>query len=236
MLTTFGQSNIETELAKIKADIKKNLIYGHKTYHESIVDIDNDGDNDYLFLSERSESKDIQVFINNNNHLEKQIEEFCHYYSLYNNGNQKRLSVIFRGCCGDHYSTSNKVYDFEKDKAVLIENYSEFNEMIVPKFFLDSPYQVTIINNDYNLRYIPNIEKVEEREYSKLEKGTNIIATLQSNTSAKVLSEIVEDENRKWLYVEIDPNELSEKKSDVSLFNKEQKTRGWISGKFVRKK
>lgn len=231
----FAQSALQKELLKIEAE-NKNQMMGSPDLHKLVIDLDNDGDSDYIFAFVCSELYCINVYMNENGHLKKVINEMGGLPHLYSKSDGKQLTISHNGCCGDHYTSSNITFDFKNDAAITTENYSQSENMLVPKFYVENSYRVTILNEDYNLRFSPNTaENRYARQDGVLEAKTNILAKLPTNISVKVLSEIIEKDDRTWLYVEVLNKDVNEKKSIVELFNVQQNLRGWISAKYVRK-
>lgn len=203
------------------------------------IDLDNDNDLDYIYLYKCGEPKCIEVYLNTNKKLEKVISEFCYNYYLYNNS-LKELFIKQNHCCGESPFTSNRVFNFHSDKIVTKENYVIFNdshELLEPSSFLSSPYNVKILNNNYNVRFSPNIKVLNEDESMfACEPNTNIIAKLKEGSGVTVLAELIK-EDRIWLFVEIDSKCLNfnQCRNPINYNFKGQKLRGWISNNFTEK-
>lgn len=232
----FSQNGFQEQLEIIEENIKSNSI---SDYQKLESDLDNDNDLDYIYLYQCGEPKCLEVYLNVNQKLQRVISEFCFDYYLYN-GKNKNLIIKRNHCCGESPFTSNRVFNFKSDKITLKENYVIFNEgheLLNPETFLTSNYEVKILNNNYNVRFSPNIRKyTEDESVFSCEPNTNIIGKLKANSTVKVLSELIK-ENRIWLFVEIESESLNLNKynNPINYNFKEQKLRGWISNNFVEK-
>ena len=234
---SFSQAELSKEIELIEKNIKANS--ATKDFQKLETDLDNDKDLDYIYLYQCSEPKCIEVYLNVNQKLEKVISEFCYDYYLFNNL-KKDLVIKQNHCCGESPYTSNRVFNFYSDKISLKENYVIFNEgyeLLEPVLYLTSPYNVKVLNNNYNVRFSPNIREYSEDESMfSCEPNTNIIGKLKVNSNPKVLSELIR-ENRIWLFIEIDSESLNSSlcNNPIDYEFKEQKLRGWISNNFVEK-
>ncbi|WP_324027795.1 hypothetical protein QSV08_07570 [Maribacter sp. BPC-D8] len=235
-ISSFSQNELEKQIELIEKNIQLNSM---SDFEKIETDLDNDNDLDYIYLYQCSEPKCIEVYLNVNQKLEKVISEFCYNFYLYN-GTNKDLVIKQNHCCGESPFTSNRVFNFHLDQTITKENYVLYNEsyeLFEPSFYLSTSYDVKILNNNYNVRFSPNIREydVNESQFS-CETKTNIIGKLKVNSSTKVLSELIKG-NRIWLFVEIE----SENLNDTECYNpidydfKDQKLRGWISNNFVSK-
>ncbi|MFD0994239.1 hypothetical protein [Tenacibaculum geojense] len=232
----FSQEKLKSQIEIIEKNIKVNSI---SDFEKLQTDLDNDNDLDYIYLYQCGEPKCIEVYLNVNNKLKKVINEPCYNYYLYN-GDIKHLTLKLNHCCGESPFTSNRVFNFKFDKVITIENYVLFNEsyeLLKPDNYLLSVYNVKILNNNYNVRFSPNIKEYDEDESMfSCEPNTNIIGRLKENSTVKVLSELIK-ETRIWLYVEIESNSLNHQlcNNPIDYEFKGQKLRGWISNNFVEK-
>ncbi|AUC75517.1 hypothetical protein [Olleya sp. Bg11-27] len=231
-----SQNKIQTQLELIEKTIISN---GIPDYQKLEIDLDNDNDLDYIYLYQCSEPKCIEVYLNVDNNLDKVISEFCYNYFLYQDL-KKDLIVKLNHCCGESPFTSTRVFNFNADNIVIKENYVLFNstyELISPEIYLSSTYIVKVINNNYNVRFSPNIKEYSEDDAMfSCESKTNIIGKLKANSNIKVLAELIK-ENRTWLFVEIDSASLNTTtcNNPIDYEYDNQKLRGWISNNFVEK-
>ncbi|QCE42071.1 hypothetical protein [Psychroserpens sp. NJDZ02] len=233
---SLSQNQLKKQIELIEQNIKSNSM---SDFQKLETDLDNDNDLDYIYLYQCSEPKCIEVYLNVNQKLEKVISEFCYNYYLYN-GVSKDLVVKQNHCCGESPFTSNRIFNFHLDKTIIKENYVIFNdsyELLEPNSYLSNAYNVKIINNNYNVRFSPNIRVYDEDESMfACETKTNVIGKLKKDSTTKVLSELIKG-NRIWLFVEIDSEDLNDTQctNPIDYGFKGQKLRGWISNNFVEK-
>lgn len=227
-------NSIKHKIDSIEKGIREKTM---SDFEKKIIDIDNDGDDDYLYFYQPAESKYLEVYLNNNSlNLKKVIDEFCYTYSLNNN----KLQVKRNHCCGESPFKSVRKYGLKKDSVFIIENYVLCNneqELVEPKNILNKEqiYNVRIKTSDYNVRYSPNIKYFKEEDsFFSCEENTNIIGKLKKNSSVKVLS-TMKTKERNWLFVEIDEKNLNAEKcqSPITYDYKNQKLRAWISDKLT---
>jgi len=236
-LIGFSQNGLGKELKSIEKNIESNSMNGFKKLE---VDLDNDNDLDYIFLYQCSESKCLEVYMNIDDELEKVIFEYCYDFFLYENNYKKDLKIKLNHCCGESPFTSIKSYNFEHNKSLLKDSYVIFNdsyELLYPEVILEEPYQIKITNDNYNIRFAPNIKEYSEGDSMfSCEPKTNVIGKLKIDSKLTVLSKLIK-EKRTWLFVEIDNSQLVEGlcKSPIDYEFKNQKLRAWISAKFVEK-
>ncbi|WP_299677010.1 hypothetical protein [uncultured Tenacibaculum sp.] len=232
----FSQNNLKEQLEVIEKKIKSVSI---TDFQKLEVDLDNDNDLDYIYLYACAEPNCIEVYLNINQNLKKVIHEFCNNYYLYD-GKQKDLVVKQNHCCGESPFTSHRVFNFQSDTLIIKENYVIFNEsyeLLKPETKLPKTYTVKTINDNYNIRFSPNIKKYSESESAfSCVTNTNIIGKLKKGSTIKVLSELIKKE-RIWLFVEIESESLNNTLcyNPINYEFKKQKLRGWISNNFVEK-
>lgn len=232
----FSQNEMKEQIKFIEKNINSNSI---SDFDKLQIDLDNDNDLDYIYLYQCAEPKCIEVYLNKNQKLEKVISEFCYKYFLYSKMD-KNLVVKQNHCCGESPFTSNRVFNFQSDKMIIKESYVVFNdsyELLEPDYYLYEPYNVQILNNNYNVRYSPHIREYDQNEsVFSCETKTNIIGKLKKDRKTKVLAELIK-ENRTWLFVEIDSKSLNftQCRNPIDYEFEGQKLRGWISNSFVEK-
>lgn len=252
-----SQNNIQKQLENIEKSIKESSIPGGYTC--TAIDIDNDGDVDYIITYQTAEPRSIRVYMNVNGKLEKVIDEFtgsieyeiAKYGELENMKN--RLVCTLGHCCGESYYHSVRSFEFENDQAILKENYVEFDAALpldyakqtdVPlRFWKTTVVYSVMLEREYNVRYFPSVDKFTPRnEYEKqiagiaCIEGTNIIVQVNKGVVADVLYEMPDSsDERKWLLVEIPNQYLTGNCNPVDFGFEGQKLRGWISDKYVTK-
>lgn len=233
----FCQEGLNSVIKLIEKRITENSMDGFKKLE---VDVDDDNDLDYIYLYQCGEPKCVEVYLNKRNRLEKVISEFCYIYYLYEDNGKKSITIPQTHCCGESPFTSFRTFNFTKDDIQLKDNYVLFNEsyeLLNPKVFLETSYYIKTINNDYNVRFSPNIRKyTQEESMFSCQPNTNIIGKLKKNSRLKVLSTLIKP-NRTWLFVEIESKHLNTTicYSPIDYGFKNQKLRAWISNKYTKK-
>ena len=239
ILQTFGQlSSLEELDNKVRKYAKE--AFDREEYDRIIVDSNNDKNDDVIYSYTCGELFCIRVFLNINGQYEEKLYGLYSYFSLYSFYDKKRLHLYEYSCCGESPFFSNKIYEFNKTSAILVEDYIETNDDYVenrflkPSKYLYKSYSVKIFNDDYNLRFSPDMEPFELNDdiFFTCDTKTNIIAKIKANSIVKVLAEFKTKE-RKWLYVEVEKQSIKDK-CRITDFES-QAIRGWISGNYVEK-
>ncbi|QNK64562.1 hypothetical protein H7F33_08815 [Pedobacter sp. PAMC26386] len=237
---SFGQT---PQLKEIENKIKKDAIGGK--FEKQVVDLNNDGKNDIIYLYQCGEPKCIKVLLNIEGVYKEQVAEQCNSYAIRKINNQKLIYLTLTHCCGESPYVSKRVFEFNKTSASLKENYVLTNDeytgniaLLMPLVYSENSVYVKVIADNYNLRFSPSIQKLEKEVKNTfvfgVEEGTNIIAKIKLGSTLKVLSELIE-KDRTWLFVEVEKNTIGEKNSPIDFDFKGQKLRGWISDKYVTK-
>ena len=217
---------------------------GSEAYNRVIIDLNNDENDDVIYSYICGELNCMRVFLNINGQYKEKL--FAHY-SSYSLSDSKKLHLYEYSCCGESPFFSNRIYEFNATSAILAENYIETNssytknKFLAPSNYLYKPYSVKILNEDYNLRFSPDMELFEDSDESFMftcEIRTNIIAKIRANAIVKVLAEF-ETKERKWLYVEVKRQSIKDR-CRITDFEEEsasqnQAIRGWIRGNYVER-
>ena len=227
---------------------------GREEYDRIIVDLNNDKNDDVIYSYVCGEYMCVRVFLNMNGQYEEKLSDFCSLYSLSNDESyaltsnnilslsfEKRLHLYDYGCCGENPFFSTKIYEFNKTSAILAENYLEThgyytkNKFLTPSNFL-KPYYAKIHNDDYNLRFSPDMEQFDDEDVNiTCEPKTNIIAKIKVNATVKVLAE-VETKERTWLYIEVEEKSIKDRCHIADYTSWQNPSiRGWVSGNYVEK-
>ena len=115
--------------------------------------------------------------------------------------------------------------------------YTGTTPFITPAKYLLKSYFVTVAIDAYKLRFSPSIAPLTAAETESFEwaceDSTNIIAKLKNGSRAKVLAEL-QQEGRRWLFVEVETGALAGDCNPVDFEFAGQKLRGWVSSSFVR--
>ncbi len=228
-------SGFQKQFDSIENKIKEKQI---NDFEKKSKDLDGDGDDDFIYLYQCGESDCIDIYMNKEEKLTKEISELCFKYLLKEN----KILIKRNHCCGESPYTSYRTFEFKKDSINLLDNYVLFNdskEFLSPKEMDISlnNYDVKIENDNYNIRFSPVIREYKEDEsYFSCVPNTNIIGKLKKNSILKVLFEI-KKEDRTWLFVEIKKNNLNSELCDnpINYNYKGQMLRAWISDTFTSK-
>jgi len=242
-----------TQLNKIVESIRKT------TKSEIITkcfDMDNDGDNDYLFSYRLGESMYFKVFINKNGNYELVNSEFGNISYDYENAVDFKPSTFVLNsklsqCCGESPFNSFRKFRYNNHDIDTLVNYVLYDyrtychdERVWDYLFdsdeiLSAPYSVKITIDNYNVRFSADMDK-HNADFVCVE-NTNIIGQLKKNAIVTVIAEEKRqaDKNlRTWLYVEIDKSDLNFETCSSPFaydFFKGQKLRAWISDKYTEK-
>ena len=233
----------------IKNTIAKSA-YGEIDIH--CIDLDNDGDNDYLFSYICGEPMCFEVYLTINGRLNKVIKEYGRISFDYQSSinflpSKMLLKADFNHCCGESPFNSFRRFTFHNDNFKLIENYVLFDHEnycederiwdynIIPRDFTKTDYSVRITKDGNNVRFSADLES-HIAEFTCVE-NTNIIGQLKEDAVVDVLTEYKgrDSESRTWLYVEISSPDLKTTRcnSPLSYEFENQKLRGWISNKYT---
>ena len=218
-----------------------DLVSNTKSYLDkfTFIDLDNDGDNDLIYIGESgAEPKCIRIFLNNKNTFNKVFDEFSNKPKLTFEGKKLiNLKVFQSHCCGESWDLHVKYFLFEISTNNLknnkIEDYYVFEANEEPLNYL-KPYKVkTTIA--VNARYSPAIGIIPKKEYKEeLKMSENIIGNLKTNVFLNVIGEKKDNKDgRTWLYVEAKKSQF-ENENFVIFGDEDQfSIRCWISKKNV---
>ena len=153
-----------------------------------------------------------------------------------NNGKISGIYIDESACCGDPISTlkyyqinyKNTVPTF--NKVIESRYFSEYNNSL-PKKQFDKPIKFRIDNENYSLRYAPEINDTSASSWNDL-KG-NVIGVIRKNEIGYALGKATDSTGRVWWFSAFAPNTKFS-----SLFNSESEDNnywklGWISSKYV---
>jgi len=250
-LLAYSQNN---SIDKIIDNYKKNYLTPGSDLNQKIVDLDNDNDLDYIFSFSCGEGNCLRVFINENGSFKKVIDEFgIVSFDLSNSQRNSPSKIILKSktnhCCGESPYGSFREFYFNNNQMYVksnyvIYNYDSYNNednyrlIINPWKILDQAYDITILFDNYNVRFSADLDS--HNSTFTCPDQTNIIAKLKKNSTVKVIAEHKgnDHEQRTWLYVEIPNSAIQENSCPPPLTYEfeNQKLRGWISNKSVRKK
>jgi hypothetical protein len=242
LMPASGQT-VSPQLEEIERKLKEYVISGD--LNRQVADLNRDGKDDVIYSCHCSESYCIWVYLHLDGQYVEQIHEFFSECELWNIDGKMLLYLQEHHCCGESPFISNRVFEFNDTQAVIRENYVtvsplyvEDRRQLTPPFYMEKPYPVKIVNDNYNLRFSPEIRVFKESNedfFFTCENYTNIIAKIKGNAVAKVLSALVKAD-RTWLFVEIESDAIRDKCTNpISFGYKDQKLRGWISANYVEK-
>lgn len=230
------------DIKQIEKGIKLQAMEGK--YQKKSVDLNNDGRIDVVYTYQCGEPKCVEVYLNIEGTYKKVVSEPFGNSKLDETTSKKQLQLILYHCCGESPYESRRLFGFGKNAALVEENYvltndeyvEEKNAMLLPTVYLATPRFVSNTIDNYNVRYSPTIKETGKKGVDDFvftcEEGTNIIAKLKQKSTIKVLAEKVETV-RTWLFVEIEKSAIVGECNPVNFDFKDQKLRGWISGKFT---
>ena len=238
-----------SELNKIIDSIKKKSIGEIST---KCIDLDNDGDKDYLFIYRCGESNCFEIYLTIDKKLERVIQELGNISYDFKDSVDFKTSYLelkseLNHCCGESPFDSYRKFVFKNDSYEIIENYVRYDYenycvddkiwyyTFLPSNFSSNYYSVKITENINNIRFSADLEK-HKADFVCIE-SSNVIGQLKKNAIVNVLAEKKgkDEDLRTWLYVEIDESDLNKEtcNSPLTYEFKEQKLRGWISNKYT---
>lgn len=231
------------QIDKIEQEIRSGAIGGE--FEKLSIDLNNDNIPDIIYLYQAAEPKAIEVYLNMDGTYKRMLKEMCSSYSLWQVGDVKKLQLTLYTCCGESPYISKRMFSFKQSQAQLLENYVITNRdyvanayLLVPEIYLPDTYYVRTTTENYNMRFLPSIDKFREADSETFsygcEDGTNIIAKIKIGSQLKVLAELIE-KDRTWLFVEMEESAIAEGCNPLNFDFDNQKLRGWVSGKFVKK-
>jgi hypothetical protein len=242
----FGQG---VSVDKIEQEMREYLLNPEKLT-KLAIDLNNDGKEDLIYSYKFGESLYAHVYLQINGEYAKQIEWAGGSYILEIGGNDDELRLEQGTCCGESPFRLYQTYRFEPASVRLVENYIATSgyytdgRMIAPSSILEKPYYVKTLNDNYNLRFSPDMKAFEDSDEDNFmftcQSKTNVIATIKSGARLKVLAELPEDD-RIWLYVEAEEKGIKDR-CDVTEFEDDSfkdhghpSVRGWVSGRYTEK-
>lgn len=205
------------------------------------IDIDNDQVNEIVYNGWNGGEGEMVVVYKL---IKNQLVEVQKFYGRIlsiriNEMNQTRFIVYDYSCCAgyvDHLQT----FDFNsKTKLFEIKSaIAKINQTDIPDTWLE-PFRFEIQKTPYNLRYSPEILKVQIRDspFSDPIKGENIAAIYQAGDKGTVYAESTDSSGRVWWFVVMD---AMPKSGEVVYYDgnnefKNYQPVGWISSKYVER-
>jgi hypothetical protein len=216
-----------------------------------VTDLNNDGKEDLIYSYECAEGLIcIRVYLQINGGYVKQLDIARGPYTLETFSGDKELRLTQGTCCGESPFKLYQTYRFEQASVRLVENYITTDgyytegRMIDPSFISERSYYVKTLNDNYNLRFSPDMKAFDfSMDFVfTCQPNTNVIATIKAGARLKVLAELPDDD-RTWLYVEVEEKDIKDR-CDVTdydgdfAFAKDHgspSVRGWVSGRYTEK-
>lgn len=232
-------------LLKFEKSFSKEFGEGRE-FKKHLIDLNSDEKEDVIYFFNCGEPNCVKIFLSDKDKYKEVLFEQCSNYTLWrNNEKEVILKLELFQCCGESPYFSERKFNFKALELIVSENFVSINPEYVanaknlkPENNLANPYFVKNTIEDYNIRFNPTLEnqndEVKESFQFGCEEGTNIISKIKLNSRIKVLAELIQND-RTWLFVEVESKFLNKKCNPVSFDFDNQSLRGWISNKFVEK-
>jgi predicted nuclease of restriction endonuclease-like (RecB) superfamily len=209
----------------------KNLLH--------IIDFNNDGKDDVIFDGNLGgESNSIVIYENNGTHFIQVFDVSQEIWSLhFKNNKLKEIVIHDRGCCAEIVCRIKKYYIvYEKEEIIflLTESQQYIRPIVFPSTYWSEIKKITILNDNYSLRFEPIIDDTSETyKLNEIEKG-NCIGKIPKGSRAIALSEKTDNEGRVWYFVALLPEvELIETLYYDMNSDPRSYKYGWVSSRFV---
>jgi hypothetical protein len=233
-------------LEKVEQEMRENADNGK--VDKQIVDLNVDGKEDVIYSSAFGDMFHIRVFLQIEGQFVEKINTGCTYYTV--DSSSVRSLQLIETCCGESPFTSHRMFVFNDTSAYLVVNYIITNggytedKITIPSIFLGEPYSVIVLNNNYNLRFSPDMNAFESSNEDNYmftcQANTNIIATLKIQSRLKVLAKVTNGD-RIWLYVEAGEEAIANK-CRITDFDaltpfslQHPSIIGWVSSRYTKK-
>lgn len=205
-----------------------------------VIDLNNDNLDDIVFDGYTGgEPREISFFINTGKLFEKIFSDLQGISKMeFNNNVLSKLIINDWGCCGEFVITQ-KEYDVFPNYGILLFELKRTLKYIdnteLPTEYWLKPKTIEVLNDKYNLRYSPTIDKVTESFYSPKPTYGNIIGNLSKGVEAIAIGESTDETGRIWFFVSVLPkyNISNSYFYDIPGSQKSYKC-GWVSSRFVK--
>lgn len=204
-----------------------------------VVDINGDGLDDIIFDgSNGSEAKEIAIFLNKGNSFKRIFTDYQGILRLeFENGVLNKIRIKDWGCCAA-YVTTTKFYNVEyangEFKFTQKMSFSYVDKTILPKAYWRNTKEVRILNDNYNLRFSPELDDKSEVYFEGTPTRGNTIGKVAINARAIALAESTDLTGRVWFFVAVYPEDKV--KSTHFYYNPDEIKSykcGWVSSRFV---
>lgn len=204
-----------------------------------VIDINNDGLDDVVFDGmSGGEPREIAIFLNNGNTFSKIFTDYQGITKIeIQNGILTKINIKDWGCCANFIVTT-KFYDVEYKDGVFEFNqkmsFKYVENTVLPDKYWSATKTVEILNDNYNLRFSPEIDDKTIIYLDTEPTFGNTIGKLSKNSFAIALGESTDATGRIWFFVALTP-EFELKESYLYDSKNEMKSYkcGWISSRFV---
>lgn len=204
-----------------------------------VVDVNNDGLDDVIFEGMNGgEPQEIYIFLNQGNsfknvfHGQQTFNEM-----IFENGILKEIRLSDWDCCAGYLKRNKWIDVSHKNGELTFNEYRVFeytDNTVLPSEYWSNPKKIKTLNDNYNMRYAPEINDTTENYITfELHLG-NSVAKIPKNTEALAIAESTDSTGRIWYFVAIPPKyELRE----TVFYDDEEKADnyrcGWISSNFI---
>ncbi|MFT3825749.1 MAG: hypothetical protein QM731_17645 [Chitinophagaceae bacterium] len=217
-----------------------------KAFH--FVQLNGDNLPDLIYAGRSGgESNIVVLYLNRKNKFEQILTEFTHLLDLQFNGhNLIAATTINYGCCDEvihferHYS-----FDAALNSKLILQRASiqgmdaHDDDYKTPEHFFETPVKFKTLNEEYALRYSPNLNNdTLEGPFSLFndepEPKGNVIALYPKGSRGIAWAYQKDSTGREWWLVEMFPQILTTSRY-YSLDDKLTNNFGWMSSRFVEK-
>lgn len=204
-----------------------------------VLDINNDGLDDIIFDGESGgEPREISIYLNEGGSFHKIFSDYQGIAELeFKNGVLNRLNIKDWGCCAEFintikfYEVEFKNGDFKFDQK---KSFKYVHTTILPDNYWVNTKSVKILNDNYNLRYSPQIDEKTEVYFEGEPTFGNTIGKLNKNSKAIAIADQTDSTGRVWFFVAIYPEyDLKESYLYDSTYEMKSYKCGWVSSKFI---
>jgi hypothetical protein len=204
-----------------------------------VLDINNDSLDDIIFDGRSGgEPREISIYLNKGSSFKNIFTDYQGITKLeFENGILNKINIKDWGCCAE-FIVTNKCYEVgfqnEEFKFDQKKSFKYVEKTILPDKYWANTKKVKILNDNYNLRYSPQIDNTTEVYFDGEPSYGNTIGKLVKNSMAIAIAEFTDSTGRVWFFVAIYP-EYDVKESYFYDSKDEMKSYkcGWISSRFI---
>lgn len=222
-------------------DLIENGLYTRESLLNDlhVIDLNGDGQNDIVFdgLS-GGEPHRIAIYINERATFLKVFEDYQKILKIeFQSDKLNKIWIENRGCCGDpmvQLKTYKVSYDNSVPKFEEIVQSRYFNDCsaIRPKEKFEDVIKFEVTNDNYNIRFSPEINN--ENEYCWDQITGNILGSLTKGQKGFALGEFIDETGRTWWFSAFPPDTNIENSFYYNHGISKDWALGWISSRYVR--